>query len=92
MLSVWSRLHLCKSEGEMSMGGPPQWHRTEPIPIWSDFWRGFGVIWKQVLSGLPIIFRFWDWDWEAVGYIAGMMSVAAIIIGSLAAIFNWVFP
>ena len=74
----------------MAMGGPRE-HESVPIPIWSDFWTGFFELWKDVFTGLPLACRFWDWDWVAIGYIAGIAILGSTIAGAIVAIGLWMF-
>ncbi len=72
----------------MTMGGPRQ-YESSPIPIWTPFWKGFFELYRDVFSGLPASLKFWEWEWEAIGYLVGVMVLFVSIMIGLCLLGMW---
>lgn len=91
MPDLWAGIYCHQGEGIMAMGGPRQ-YESSPIPIWTPFWKGFFELWKDVLTGLPLFLRFWDWEWEAIGYLVGVILIVGMAMAGLVSLGVWMFP
>jgi len=50
-----------------------------PLKQWEDFKRGFKCAYRELGKLVPAIFKFWLWDWEAIGVMLGVFSAASML-------------
>jgi hypothetical protein len=59
------------------------------MKILGDFWRGFAAVWEGLYDFIMVVLRVHKWDWEAMGFLLGMIIVAVALFVSFAFFLKW---